>query len=182
MPELPVAHSKKYMPEIQAKVKIDKGHYNDYSGFWFRTAEDVLEVVKPVLKEYDAYITLNDDVVSFDNGSRVYIKVTATVAFLDGSNVKAVGFSREPLNRPGFDESQLTGSSSSYARKTALSGLFAIDNAVTDADSDNKDTPPEKTEGKTDSKRGKRAKTDDKAKDKAESKLETYPTDKFKVD
>lgn len=109
---------------IQQNLNAPKTEWNDYSKFMYRSCESILASVKPLLKEQQLILTMSDDVQL--HGNRVYIKATVTIS--DGENSFSVeAMAREPETRKGFDESQLTGSTSSYARKYALCGLFAID-------------------------------------------------------
>lgn len=119
--------------EVQAALKAPKGQYNSFGGYKYRSCEDILEAVKPLLKENGLQLTLTDEPVEV--GGRIYIKATAAVT--DGQAiVKAEGYAREPKEKKGMDESQITGTASSYARKYALNGLFLIDDTK-DADATN---------------------------------------------
>lgn len=111
------------LSEIQRKLRANKNQYNSFGKYSYRSCEDILEEIKKLLEE-DEYIILKDEIVLI--GDRYYIKATAT--FHKGlQSFHAEAFAREPESKKGMDESQITGSSSSYARKYALSGLFAID-------------------------------------------------------
>ena len=115
---------------IQAELRAPKGQYNNFGKYKYRSCEDILEAVKPLLKLYNCQLTLTDDIIEI--GSRYYIRATAT--FIDGDEVTAVpGWAREEEEKKGMDASQITGTASSYARKYALNGLFLIDDAK-DAD------------------------------------------------
>ena len=114
---------------IQQVLKAPKGQRNDFSHFNFRSCADILEKVKPHLD--GATLTLTDDMVLV--GDRVYVKATATLSQGDVS-VYTTAFARESEKKKGMDDSQITGTASSYARKYALNGLFAIDDTK-DADS-----------------------------------------------
>lgn len=118
--------------KIQSELVATKSQYNSFGKYYYRSCEDILEAVKPLLAKYGAELTISDDVVSV--GDRVYVK--ATVSITDGKETKTVtAFAREPLDRKGQDSSQITGATSSYARKYALNGLFLIDDNK-DADTD----------------------------------------------
>lgn len=120
------------LSRIQAELKSPKSKYNSFGKFKYRSCEDILEAVKPLLAKYQLILTLTDDVVEV--GGRVYIKATATLS--DGTNEKSVtAFAREAEKKTGMDDSQITGTASSYARKYALNGLFLIDDTK-DADTD----------------------------------------------
>lgn len=117
--------------EIQSKLKAPKGQNNSFGGYKFRSCEDIVEAAKPILNEYKYSLNISDEMIML--GDRFYIKATASI-FNDKEIISsAVGFAREPQNKKGFDEAQITGASSSYARKYALNGLFAIDDTK-DAD------------------------------------------------
>ena len=118
--------------EIQAELKAPKSQRNTFGKYNYRSAEDILEAVKPLLKKYDAKIILSDKPVLV--GDWHYIEATAK--FVCGDEVEVVtAYAREPLNKKGMDESQITGTASSYARKYALNGLLLIDDTK-DADTD----------------------------------------------
>lgn len=117
---------------IQTKLKAPKGQYNSFGKYSYRSAEDILEAVKPLNAEQGVLLTITDEIKEI--GGRVYVVATATVS--DGTDTLQVSaFAREPENKKGMDESQITGASSSYARKYALNGLYAIDDNK-DADTD----------------------------------------------
>lgn len=118
------------LAKIQKELKATKDQYNKFGGYAYRSAESILESVKPLLD--GAILTIEDDVVLV--GDRFYIKATAT--FQDGEFIKqTTAFAREPEEQKGMSESQITGAASSYARKYALNGLFCIDDNK-DADTD----------------------------------------------
>lgn len=117
--------------EIQSILKSPKSRWNEFGKYKFRSCEDILEAVKPLLAERGCLLTLDDALVAV--ADRVYIEATATIRLGDDSfSVKA--YAREVENKKGCDPAQITGASSSYARKYALSGLFLLDDSV-DADS-----------------------------------------------
>jgi hypothetical protein len=119
--------------KIQTELVATKDKYNSFGKYHYRSAEGILESLKPLLKKYECTLVINDDMIML--GDRFYVKATATIS--DGTtNVSASAFAREPENKKGQDESQITGSASSYARKYALNGLFAIDDTK-DADATN---------------------------------------------
>lgn len=133
---------------IQQELSVPKDQYNDFAGFKYRSCEDILEAVKPLLKDLNAILTLNDEVVNI--GDKNYVKATATLK-VGEETFETTAFAREPESKKGMDASQITGASSSYARKYALNGLFAIDDGK-DADSfDNREqtqTKSKKTSAK----------------------------------
>jgi hypothetical protein len=111
---------------IQTELKIPKDKFNKFGSFFFRTAEDILEAVKPILVKYGALLLLTDDVIAC--GNMVFVKSTATLTLADGTKYETTGFARIDENRKGMDAAQVTGSAASYARKYALGALFLIDN------------------------------------------------------
>jgi len=111
---------------IQTELKIPKDKFNKFGSFFFRTAEGILEAVKPILAKYDALLLLTDDVIAC--GNMVFVKSTATLTLADGTKYETTGFARIDENRKGMDAAQVTGSAASYARKYALGALFLIDN------------------------------------------------------
>lgn len=118
------------LTEIQKKLKAPKSNYNSFGKYNYRSCEDILEAVKPLLG--DNTLILSDEVVQI--GDRIYVKATAV--FRDGATeTKVSAFAREAESKKGMDESQVTGTASSYARKYALNGLFLIDDTK-DADTD----------------------------------------------
>ncbi len=121
------------LQEIQFALKAPKGQYNSFSKFKYRSCEDIVEAVKPVLAKHGLALILSDDIQCI--GDRVYVKATATITGEKGEAFSSVGWAREPLSKKGMDESQITGAASSYARKYALNGLLAIDDTK-DADTD----------------------------------------------
>lgn len=112
--------------EIQQKLKAPKNQRNNFGNYNYRNAEDILEAVKPLLKEQELALILNDEIINVEN--RFYVKATVTIFDTDGKPIaQSSAFAREEENKKGMDGSQVTGASSSYARKYALNGLFAID-------------------------------------------------------
>ena len=125
----------KILQSIQAELKAPKGQTNKFGGYKYRSAEDILEAVKPLLNKYNAYLTISDDIVEV--GGRVYVKATATLhESHKGEIASPTAFAREAEVKKGMDDSQITGSASSYARKYALNGLLCIDDTK-DADATN---------------------------------------------
>ena len=111
---------------VQAELKCNKSQYNAFGKYYYRNAEDILEAVKPLLAKVKATITINDEIVNISN--RFYVKATAKIIDIEsGEVVETNAYAREPENKKGLDESQITGSTSSYARKYALNGLLLID-------------------------------------------------------
>lgn len=119
--------------KVQAELKAPKGQYNAFGKYKYRSCEDILEAVKPLLAKHKLTLTLSDQPVEI--GGHVYIEATASIT--DGTHVVAVkAYAREPETKKGMDDSQITGAASSYARKYALNGLFLIDDTA-DADATN---------------------------------------------
>ena len=121
----------KELISIQSELKAPKSQYNKFGGYKYRKAEDILEAVKPLLAKQKCTLIITDDVVLI--GNRIYVKATATIKNEKGECETTNGWAREEETKKGMDGSQITGASSSYARKYALNGLFAIDD---NADSD----------------------------------------------
>ena len=126
---------------VITELKAPKGQRNNFGNYNYRSCEDILEAVKPLLLKYGLMMSINDDVVSVLD--RVYVKATVTV-WNDKESKQVSAFAREAETKKGMDESQITGAASSYARKYALNGMFLIDDTK-DADSqDNtKHAPPQ---------------------------------------
>jgi hypothetical protein len=124
------------LASIQQTLKAPKGQMNTFGKYKYRSCEDILEAVKPLLG--DLVLTISDDIVEV--GGRVYVKATASL-FSGSGNVSTTAFARESETKKGMDDSQITGSASSYARKYALNGLFCIDDTK-DADATNQHNQP----------------------------------------
>lgn len=129
---------------IQNKLKAPKNQYNNFGRYKYRSCEDILEAVKPLLKEEECYIVLEDSIELI--GERYYLKAVATITNKDGASVSASAYAREPLIKKGMDDAQITGSTSSYARKYALNGLLAIDDSedIDSGENNNAEPPREK--------------------------------------
>ena len=131
--------TKEPLQKIQRELKAPKGQTNKFGGYSYRSAEDILEAVKPLLAKHKATLTISEDIVEV--GGRVYVKAMAILTSLESDvNLGVTAFAREALTKKGMDEAQITGSASSYARKYALNGLFCID--------DTKDPDATNTHGK----------------------------------
>lgn len=126
---------------IQSELKAPKSQFNKFGGYKYRKAEDILEAVKPLLNKQKCTLTITDDIVMV--GNRIYVKATATIKNEKGECETTNGWAREEETKKGMDGSQITGASSSYARKYALNGLFAIDD---NADSDTTDDGQQQTQ------------------------------------
>lgn len=119
---------------VQAELKAPKGQYNSFGKYKYRSCEDILEAVKPLLAKNGATLRIADEIILI--GERFYIKATATFADIKtGEAVTNTAFAREEETKKGMDGSQITGTASSYARKYCLNGLFLIDDTK-DADTD----------------------------------------------
>lgn len=116
--------------DVQKKLKAPKNQINKFGGYKYRSCEDIVEAVKEILPE-GYVLLLKDEIV--DIGDRIYVRATASFCGNE-QTVHSSAFAREPLDKKGMDASQITGAASSYARKYALNGLFAIDDTK-DADS-----------------------------------------------
>lgn len=124
--------------KIQMELKAPKNQTNSFGGYNYRSCEDIFEAVKPLLQEEGLVLRVTDELVNI--GERYYIKATAILA--DGNDIiENVAYAREEETKKGMDGSQITGASSSYARKYALNGLFLIDD-VKDSDTTNMGEEP----------------------------------------
>lgn len=123
------------LANIQSNLKAPKGQFNSYGGYKYRSCEDILEAVKPLLKANNCVLTINDEIITI--GDRYYIKATACLASTDDTAemISNTAYAREEETKKSMDGSQITGTASSYARKYALNGLFLIDDTK-DADTD----------------------------------------------
>lgn len=127
------------LSNIQQELKAPKKQYNSFGGYAYRSCEDILEAVKPLLKKYKCTLQIEDDLRNI--GERYYIKATAVLYNIednkeDAGSICNTAYAREEESKKGMDGSQITGASSSYARKYALNGLFLIDD-VKDSDTTN---------------------------------------------
>ena len=122
------------LSDIQAELKVPKGQYNSFGKYNYRSAEDILEAVKPICKKHKTVLIMSDDLRLL--GDRYYIEANANLYDLESDeHIVASAYARESEKKAGMDDSQITGSCSSYARKYALNGLFNIDDTK-DADTD----------------------------------------------
>lgn len=119
---------------IQSELKAPKSQRNNFANYNFRSCEDILEAIKPILSKYGCAVIINDDILMV--GERIYIKSTVTV-LSENESMSVSSFAREELVKKGCDSSQITGATSSYARKYALNGMFLIDDTK-DSDATNK--------------------------------------------
>ena len=149
----------KELIEIQNRLNAPKSRRNDFGKYNYRSAEDILKAAKPLLKELGCTLLLSDDVkevvaaytyntqnkngASAYQGTRVYVVATATIINSQGEKLSVQGMAREEVVKAGMDSAQITGAASSYARKYALNGLFAIDDG---ADADTLNTSPQYTQ------------------------------------
>ena len=117
---------------IQSELKAPKNQFNSFGKYKYRSCEDILEGVKPLLKKYNLMQTIEDNIIQI--GERYYI-AAKVIVIGDGTEHSVTAFAREPENKKGMDESQITGTASSYARKYALNGMWLIDDTK-DADTD----------------------------------------------
>ena len=132
--------------KVQSELKAPKGQKNTFGNYNYRSAEDILEAVKPLLSEQGLLMTITDIIEQI--GERYYIQ--AKVILTDGEDtVEVTGYARESLNKKGMDDSQITGTASSYARKYAMNGLFLIDDTK-DSDSNENRTERENRAKKAD--------------------------------
>jgi hypothetical protein len=115
----------KELVTIQTELVATKAQFNKFGNYYYRSCEDILESLKPLIKKTNCNVTITDSVEFI--GNRYYIKAVATITNAEGESVSAVGYAREEDSKKGMDAAQLTGATSSYARKYALNGLFCID-------------------------------------------------------
>jgi len=118
--------------KLRSELSVPKNQYNSFGKYKYRSQEDILEAVKPLLEKYDLLLTITDEMIML--GNRFYVKATVVISD-DEKEIASSGFAREPENKKGMDESQISGTASSYARKYALNALFLIDDTK-DADTD----------------------------------------------
>lgn len=124
----------KKLMNIQSELKAPKGQYNSFGKYNYRSCEDILEAVKPVLAKHGCTLTISDSIMLI--GDRFYVKATAMLGDTDSDkSISVSAYARESQDKKGMDASQVTGATSSYARKYALNGLFCIDDTK-DAETD----------------------------------------------
>ena len=132
--------------KIQQELKAHKSQFNDFGKYNYRSCEDILEALKPLLTKNNVTIFITDTLENI--GERYYVKATAILFDIEsGEAIETTAYAREEETKKGMDGSQITGSSSSYARKYALNGLFCIDDTK-DSDSTNKQTKGDKQDKK----------------------------------
>lgn len=136
----------KELIEIQNELKAPKSQYNKFGQYNYRSVEDILEAVKPLLFKTDCQLKITDEIVMI--GNRIYVKATAEFKNSAGEIETTQSFAREEETKKGMDSSQITGSASSYARKYALNGLFLIDDTK-DSDATNTNGKDEQTTEQT---------------------------------
>ena len=128
--------NKQILQKIQSELKAPKGQRNNFGNYNYRSAEDILEAVKPILAKYETALLASDEVVEI--AGRVYIKTTVAL-IKDGENfASAMAYAREAETKRGMDEAQITGSSASYSSKRALGNLLCISDSSLDPDRTNK--------------------------------------------
>lgn len=132
------------LSEVQQQINVPKKNYNSFGKYYYRSAEDILEAAKPILKKVGLVLTLSDNIVNIgtitngDTSAMVnYVESTATIYDVEtGESLSVKAYAKEDVDRKGMDSPQITGSASSYARKYALNGIFALNDAE-DSDSTN---------------------------------------------
>lgn len=139
------------LSKIQVEMKCNKGQYNTFGKYSYRSCEDIQEAVKPYLKDLKCALIISDEI--FMVGDRYYIKATATITDAENeASISNTSYAREEFDKKGMDASQITGAASSYARKYALNGLFCLDDTK-DADTGKgEEKADKKPEDKTDKK------------------------------
>lgn len=146
------------LQQVQIKLKAPKSQFNAFGKYNYRNCEDILEAVKPLLQEVNATLIIHDELMLI--GDRYYIKATAKFVDVETANViEVTALAREEESKKGMDGSQVTGASSSYARKYALNGLFLIDDTK-DSDTINKGENDENKKDKTQSQSSSKSLTD----------------------
>jgi len=131
----------KNLLKIQAELKCPKGSFNSFGKYKYRSAEQILESLKPVLLKYEATLTLSDDIIQV--GNKLFLKATASLWLKESDGIETTNYTlgfAELGEHKGMSSEQCTGTASSYARKYALNGLFLIDE--TESDPDSKDNTP----------------------------------------
>lgn len=131
---------------VQIELNAPKGQYNSFGKYDYRSAEDIVEAAKPVLANNNLTLLVSDEIVLI--GDRYYVKASAAVLNDAGENIFATAYAREAEDKKGMDSAQVTGATSSYARKYALNGLFAIDDSK-DADTDEHKNTSDRRESTT---------------------------------
>lgn len=124
----------KKLSAVQAELKAPKGQFNSFGKYKYRSCEDILEAVKPLLAKYELGMTISDYMSSHEG--RVYVRAEVEVFDFDGNIISVQAQAREEDSKKGMDASQVTGATSSYARKYALNGMFLIDDTK-DSDATN---------------------------------------------
>lgn len=152
---------------IQQSLSVPKGQFNDYNKFKYRSLEDILEAVKPLLAENECQLLITDEMIML--GDRFYVKATATLTNKSGEVETGIAYAREAENQKGMDSAQVSGSTSSYARKYACNGLFLIDDNA-DPDTNAYQKLKEKN-GTTDKKKAEPDKNPESVEDKIKSGL-----------
>lgn len=134
MAEMKEMNFREKVSRVQREMKAPKNLFNSFGKYKYRNAESILEAFKPYEEKYGLYLMISDTVEEI--GGRFYVKATATLVDVEnGAEISASALAREPESKKGMDESQITGTASSYARKYALGGLFLLDDTK-DADTD----------------------------------------------
>ena len=167
---------------IQTKIKADKNLVNKFGGYTYRNAEAILAAVKPYLIEENCSLTLTDEIIAI--GSRVYVKATATL--FDNESEKSIcthGLAREAEMKKGMDDSQITGTASSYARKYALGGLLLLDDTKDpDSDEHHKEAEEKKKRAEKEEAEEKKKRAEEEAHNKEVEDISKMKISKIKVD
>ena len=156
---------------IQSNLKAPKNKFSDFGDYHYRSCEDILEGVKPLLQETKTCLVISDEIVMIGNHN--YIKATATLYSANGEQISNSAFAKEPLEKKKMDSAQITGATSSYARKYALNGLFAIDDTK-DADTDEYKKEVEKSTNKTTPKKETNAMREKRMRDECYDTIKLY--------
>lgn len=132
----------KELIEIQSVLNAPKSRFNSFGNYKYRSCEDILDALKPLLKQHECTLTITDSIQLI--GERYYVMATAKITNSEGKAQSATAFAREEESKKGMDSAQITGSASSYARKYALNGLFLIDDVADPDTQNNSDKQTEK--------------------------------------
>lgn len=170
--------------EVQSELKVPKSNFNSFGKYSYRSCEDICESLKPVLAKHKVAVTITDGVEVI--GERVYIKATAKFFDVEtGEAIENVAYAREDDSKKGMDLAQVTGATSSYARKYCLSGLFLLDDEKDDDSNEQREARNAKSNRRVDTPKAPQGITEDdkrEIRDLVEALKEKYPTKNFTFD
>lgn len=163
--------------QIQTQLKAPKDLRNSFGGYNYRSCESILENVKPLLSKYGLLLNIADDVVTA--GERIYVKAIATLIDTEtDKSITTYGWAREPEEKKGMDSSQVTGATSSYARKYALNAMFLIDDTK-DADTDEYRKEADARQERQEKQKVQRKKAEPKTEVRTEPKIEDHKSEQI---